>query len=120
MLDCAQPLTCHVQTSSSDPLPDGPFDLVISVLAVHHLDALARADLFGRSTALLCPSGRFVLADVIVPDDPRNAVTPVRGVHDKPSRLCDQLDWLYQAGLKARITWQQRDLVVVAAGRPHH
>src|SRR5690349_6894913 len=29
-----------------DPLPTGPFDLVVSVLAVHHLDAAAKRDLF--------------------------------------------------------------------------
>jgi SAM-dependent methyltransferase len=33
-----------------DPLPDGPWDLVISVLAVHHLDADAKRDLFRRAT----------------------------------------------------------------------
>ena len=31
-----------------DPLPDGPWDLVISVLAVHHLDADGKRDLFRR------------------------------------------------------------------------
>src|SRR5262245_14844460 len=31
-----------------DALPDGPFDLVVSALAVHHLDGPGKADLFGR------------------------------------------------------------------------
>ncbi len=31
-----------------DPLPDGPWDLVISVLSVHHLDADQKRDLFRR------------------------------------------------------------------------
>ena len=31
-----------------DPLPDGPWDLVISVLSVHHLDADGKRDLFRR------------------------------------------------------------------------
>ena len=34
-----------------DPLPDGPFDLVFSALAIHHLDAAAKADLFARVAA---------------------------------------------------------------------
>ena len=34
-----------------DPLPEGPFDLVVSVLAVHHLDADGKRDLFERSHA---------------------------------------------------------------------
>src|SRR6185437_11732076 len=31
-----------------DPLPEGPFDLVVSALAVHHLQAVGKADLFRR------------------------------------------------------------------------
>ena len=31
-----------------DPLPDGPWDLVIAVLSVHHLDADGKRDLFRR------------------------------------------------------------------------
>jgi trans-aconitate methyltransferase len=31
-----------------DPLPEGPFDLVVSCLAVHHLAGTSKADLFRR------------------------------------------------------------------------
>src|ERR1041384_74378 len=31
-----------------DPLPEGPFDLVVSALAVHHLDGPGKQDLFRR------------------------------------------------------------------------
>jgi tRNA (cmo5U34)-methyltransferase len=34
-----------------DELPAGPFDLVFSVLAVHHLDGPGKADLFRRVAA---------------------------------------------------------------------
>ena len=50
-----------------DPLPAGPIEPVFSALAVHHLDANGKRDLFGRVAAVLVPGGRFVLADVIVP-----------------------------------------------------
>ncbi|CAJ65443.1 MULTISPECIES: class I SAM-dependent methyltransferase [Frankia] len=100
-----------------EPLPAGPFDLVISALAVHHLDGPGKADLFRRVAAILPPRGRFVLADVVEPDDPEDAVTPVDGVHDTPSPLPDQLDWLREAGFDTAITWQHRDLVVVTADR---
>ena len=53
-----------------DPLPNGPFDLVVSCLAVHHLDGAGKRDLFERIATVLVPGGRFVLADVIVPTDP--------------------------------------------------
>ena len=101
-----------------DPLPDGPFDLVVSALAVHHLDDAGKADLFRRVAATLADGGAFVLADVVVPEDPADAVTPVEPGHDRPSPLADQLRWLADAGLDPEVTWHHRDLVVVAARPP--
>lgn len=98
-----------------DPLPEGSFDLVVSALTVHHLDAAGKADLFRRARARLRPGGRFVLADVVVPDDPRDAVVPVDPPYDKPSTVADQLTWLQEAGFRPVVRWQERDLVVVAA-----
>jgi tRNA (cmo5U34)-methyltransferase len=100
-----------------DPLPLGPFDLVISVLAVHHLHALEKASLFERVGAALAPDGRFVLADLIAPDDPRDIVTEVDGVVDVPSRIDEQLAWLREAGLSARLVWRLFDLAVIVASR---
>ncbi|MGH6991991.1 MAG: class I SAM-dependent methyltransferase [Caulobacteraceae bacterium] len=98
-------------------LPKGPFDLVVSALAVHHLDGAAKADLFRRVAAVLTPDGRFVLGDLIVPEDPADVVTPIDGVFDQPSRLADQLAWLAEAGLAARAAWTERDLAVIIADR---
>ncbi|HET6505715.1 MAG TPA: class I SAM-dependent methyltransferase [Baekduia sp.] len=39
-----------------DPLPDGPFDLVFSALAVHHLDGPEKASLFARVATALPPA----------------------------------------------------------------
>jgi tRNA (cmo5U34)-methyltransferase len=100
-----------------DPLPSGPFDLVVSALAVHHLDGLAKARLFRSAAAVLVPSGHFVMADVIVPDDPDDAVTPIDGVHDKPSSSVDLMRWLDDAGFNARLSWSHRDLAVFMAER---
>src|SRR5215203_5978367 len=47
-----------------DPLPKGPFELVVSVLAVHHLDANEKRDLFRRVRDVLAEGGRFVLGDL--------------------------------------------------------
>jgi tRNA (cmo5U34)-methyltransferase len=101
----------------SDPLPPGPFDLVVSALAVHHLDGPAKAALFARVGAALRPRGRFVLGDVVIPEAPDDAVTPVSDDYDRPSTTADQLGWLAQAGFVARVTWSERDLVVVRADR---
>jgi tRNA (cmo5U34)-methyltransferase len=98
-----------------DTLPAGPFDLAVSVLAVHHLDGRGKADLFRRLARELRAGGRFVLGDVVVPEDPADVVTPVDGVYDVPSRVDEQLAWLEAAGLEPRVTWAERDLAVVAA-----
>src|SRR5215468_6200114 len=50
-----------------DPLPEGPFDLAVSVLAVHHLDGPAKRELFHRLAQV---AGAFVLGDVVVPERP--------------------------------------------------
>jgi len=101
-----------------EPLPWGSFDLIVSALAVHHLDGAGKADLFQRIAGRLRHGGRFVLGDVVLPDRPDVAVTPVDGTYDKPSRVVDQLRWLEEAGLRADVSWTRDDLVVVVAD--HH
>jgi tRNA (cmo5U34)-methyltransferase len=100
-----------------DPLPEGPFDLVVSALAVHHLEGEGKADLFRRVANRLDPAGRFVLADVVEPVDPSYVVTAIDSEIDHPSKLDEQLAWLEAAGLSPEVTWTHRDLVVMV-GRP--
>jgi tRNA (cmo5U34)-methyltransferase len=121
MLEHARALLPHADflvAELEDPLPAGPYDLVTSALAVHHLDGPGKADLFGRVAAVLAPGGRFVLGDVIVPDDPSEAVTPVDGEHDRPSRIDEQAEWLARAGLRPAVVWQEGDLAVLVADAP--
>jgi tRNA (cmo5U34)-methyltransferase len=99
------------------PLPDGPFDVVTSALAVHHLDGPGKAALFAQVASVLVPAGRFVLGDVVIPADPADAVTPLSDDFDRPSTLADQLQWLAEAGFEAAPVWSERDLVVVRADR---
>jgi tRNA (cmo5U34)-methyltransferase len=101
-----------------DPLPEGPFDLVVSALAVHHLDAPGKQELFERVAAALAPGGRFVLGDVVVPLRPEDAVTPLAEGFDLPDRLDDVLRWLNGAGFSAEPVWEHADLVVVRAEIP--
>jgi tRNA threonylcarbamoyl adenosine modification protein (Sua5/YciO/YrdC/YwlC family) len=101
-----------------DELPDGPFDLVASALCVHHLVAEEKRSLFARIRAVLAPGGRFVLADVIVPDDPGDAVTSLTPGWDNPSTLGEQLRWLGDEGFGVEVTWVHRDLAVVCADSP--
>ena len=78
-----------------DPLPAGPFDVVVSVLAVHHLDGNGKRDLFTRVSRI---TRNFVLGDVVVPEDPDDAVIEIDGVYDTPSTVAEQLAWLREAG----------------------
>ena len=100
-----------------DPLPAGPFDLVVSALAVHHLDGAGKRDLFERIAGVLAEDGRFVLADVVVPERAEDVVTPTDGVYDQPDRVDDQLEWLRDSGLTPEVVWNEKDLAVVAASR---
>jgi tRNA (cmo5U34)-methyltransferase len=101
-----------------DPLPEGPFDLVVSALAVHHLDAGAKRDLFRRVGRALRAGGWFVLGDVVVPDRPEDAQIEIDWVVDLPDRTADQLDWLSDAGFDADVVWSHRDLAVIRAKLP--
>jgi tRNA (cmo5U34)-methyltransferase len=101
-----------------DPLPEGPFDLVVSCLAIHHLDAEGKRDLFHRIAAVLRPGGRFVLADVVVPEREEDAVTPTTPGFDRPDGLAPQLEWLSEAGFVPKTRWSWKDLAVVRADLP--
>jgi tRNA threonylcarbamoyl adenosine modification protein (Sua5/YciO/YrdC/YwlC family) len=101
-----------------DPLPEGQVDLVASALAVHHLDGPEKAELFRRVYRALGRRGRFVLADVIAPEQPWQAVVPLTDGYDKPSPVNAQLRWLAEAGFSwVSVRWQRRDLAVIVASR---
>jgi len=87
-----------------DPLPDGPWDLVISVLSVHHLDADQKRDLFRRVRE---QSRALVLGDQVTAAV--HALPPEPGV-----------DFLETAGDLAQwcggeIVWEADDLAVIRA-----
>jgi tRNA threonylcarbamoyl adenosine modification protein (Sua5/YciO/YrdC/YwlC family) len=96
-----------------DGLPGGPFDLVASALCVHHLDGAEKAELFARVRDVLEPGGRFVLADLVVPDHPADATTPYTPGFDKPSSVADQVHWMARRGFDVEVVWEERDLAVI-------
>jgi tRNA (cmo5U34)-methyltransferase len=95
------------------PLPDGPFDLVVSALAIHHLRGTAKRDLFFRLRPLLGITGCFVMADVVVPEDRGDAVTPLSEGFDHPSSLPELLGWLEDAAFAGSVAWSWKDVVVL-------
>jgi tRNA (cmo5U34)-methyltransferase len=100
-----------------ETLPEGPFDLIVSALAVHHLHSAGKAGLFRRAAAALRPGGRLAIADVIVPERPAPHPAPLDPAVDRPDRLDDQLAWLAAAGLAPAVAWEEGDLVVLVGDR---
>jgi tRNA (cmo5U34)-methyltransferase len=97
-----------------DPLPAGPFDLVVSVLAVHHLDEDGKRDLFTRVAQV---SDNFVLGDLVVPERAADAMTEPEPGYDLPSSVPDQLAWLGDAGFESQVTMVRGDLAVFRCRR---
>jgi tRNA (cmo5U34)-methyltransferase len=97
-----------------DPLPQGLFDLVVSCLAVHHLDAEGKRDLFKRIAQV---SDTFVLGDVVVPERPEDAAIEIDWVEDLPSTVPEQLEWLAEAGFRAQARSVRADLAIFIATR---
>jgi tRNA (cmo5U34)-methyltransferase len=89
-----------------DPLPDGPWDLVISVLAVHHLDADGKRDLFRR----VGEHARAVVIGDVVEVEPARRVTPLDPEYDLPSPAADQAEWC-----GGEVVWEADDLAVIRA-----
>lgn len=87
-----------------DPLPDGPWDLVIGVLSIHHLTSDQKKNLFRQVRA---QARSFVIGDVV-----RAAVetTPIDPSYDFPEKAVDLAQWC-----EGEITWEQEDLAVIRA-----
>jgi tRNA (cmo5U34)-methyltransferase len=117
----ARRFTFHA-TDYATTLPEGPFDLVISALSIHHLEHEGKRRLFRRIYDALRPGGAFVHADEALAatpwleeraqrawqdaarrrgsteDELRAAVG--RMSHDIPAPLEDQLAWMREAGFR--------------------
>ena len=98
------------------PLPEGPFDTVISALAIHHLQDDEKRDLFSRVRDVLPPGGVFINAEQILGPTPKHqrlyeethweaaralgsspeeiARANQRMEHDRCATLAKQLGWL--------------------------
>ena len=87
-----------------DPLPDGPWDLVISVLTVHHLESDQKRDLFRRVRE---HAKAIVIGDVVAADV---QVAPLTEGVDFPDSAADLAEWC-----GGKVVWQADDLAVVRA-----
>jgi tRNA (cmo5U34)-methyltransferase len=87
-----------------DPLPEGPWDLVIGVLSIHHLRAEQKQNLFRQVRE---QARSFVIGDVVKAEA---QVTPIDEDYDFPERASDLADWC-----GGEIAWEADDLAVVRA-----
>jgi tRNA (cmo5U34)-methyltransferase len=87
-----------------DPLPDGPWDLVIGVLSVHHLRDPEKRDLFRRVRE---QSRSLVIGDVVAVPEP---IAPVNPDHDFPAAADDLVEWC-----DGELVWAVDDLAVIRA-----
>jgi tRNA (cmo5U34)-methyltransferase len=87
-----------------DPLPDGPWDLVISVLSVHYLTDDEKHLLFRRARE---HSRALVIGDVVKADPQITPIDPSIDFIDSAEELAEWCD--------GEITWREDDLAVVRA-----
>jgi tRNA (cmo5U34)-methyltransferase len=100
-----------------DPLPTGPFDVVVSAFAIHHLPSTAKQDLFKRVAAILRPRGLFARCDVVIPTAPVERPVPIEAGVDLPDTIADQLRWFVDAGLSPSIVFAEADLAILRGDR---
>jgi tRNA (cmo5U34)-methyltransferase len=87
-----------------DPLPEGPWDLVIGVLSIHHLSAELKKNLFRQ---VKDQARAFVIGDVVRADV---QIAPIEEGYDFPERAADLAEW---SG--GEVVWEADDLAVVRA-----
>jgi len=131
----------------TDPLPAGPYDAVVSALAIHHLSDEQKRDLFSRIYHVLAPGGIFVNAEQILgvneweqrlfetmhiraaralgSSEEEIAAAQQRMSYDRCARLDVQLQWLRELSFeRVSCFFQWFRLAVYAAwkgkSRPSH
>ena len=130
----------YVESDLADPLPAGPWDAVVSALAIHHLDNAAKQGLFRRIHAGLIPRGTFVNAEHVGAPTPlfqdlylawhERRATAAGSTHaewqaarhrmryDQYASVEDQLTWLRNAGFAdADCLFKDHSFAVLVARR---
>jgi tRNA (cmo5U34)-methyltransferase len=128
----------YVVADLGDQLPDGPWDAVVSALAIHHLDDPGKRALFARVREALAAGGVFVNAEQVAGESPwldavyverheraaralgatdaEWAAATQRMSHDVCATVDDQLAWLREAGFAdAGCLWRDGRFAVLVA-----
>ena len=125
-----------------DELPAGPFDAVVSALAIHHLEHPENRRLLARITAALRPGGAYVNAEHVAGPTPwlertyrhlwsdacsaagaseeEIASAVARMEADRSVDVTTQLGWMREAGLEdCDCFFKQLHFAVLAGWRPN-
>lgn len=130
----------HTGSFDGGTLPDalgGPYDVVVSALAIHHLDPEHKRFLYRTIAARLAPGGVFLQLDIVAAPNPDLQAlyweiddrehhergeqpwdrTKIR--HTELQPLDDHLRWLREAGLqRLDCYWKRLDLVLIGGRKP--
>jgi len=100
----------------------GPFDVVVSGLAIHHLDDDRKAAIFAEVHTLLAPGGVFANLDLVSSETDglhERFLREIGRTHedpaDQPASLCSQLEWLRDTGfaeVDCHFKWLELALVI--------
>jgi tRNA (cmo5U34)-methyltransferase len=110
----------------AEPLPDvGEFDLVVSSLAIHHLEDARKRELYAEVFELLEVGGRFSNLEHVSSPTPalhREYLRIARVPEDPSNRLLDveiQLGWLRELGFAdVDCFWKWREMALLSGVRP--
>ena len=106
---------------------DGPFDVVVSGLAIHHLTDARKRSLFREAREMLAPGGLFANLDLVkLPTDRlEQEFLAAIGRHDggdpsdQPATVTEQLRWLEEAGfVDVDCYWKWRGIALLAGRVP--
>jgi tRNA (cmo5U34)-methyltransferase len=116
-----------VEGDLEEPLEvEGPFDVVVSGLAIHHLEDGRKATLLGEIVERLAPGGVFANLDVVASATPELHVEFRRAIgretDDPEDRLAPvepQLGWMRAAGLdQVDCLWRWRGFALLVGTAP--
>jgi tRNA (cmo5U34)-methyltransferase len=110
-----------------DELPEGgPFDVVVSGFAIHHLEDPDKRSLLGRIAGGLAPGGVFANLEVVASATPAQHAAFLEAIgrtaDDADDRLApieDQLDWMRAVGLQeVDCLWRWRGFALLVGVAP--
>jgi len=117
---------------------DKPYDLVVSVIGMHHQNTAGKKKMLKKIAGWLKPGGAFIFGDLVTYRDKKKAaLNQARHFHhlvekssdektltewahhhlflNEPAPIEEQLDWLKSAGLKPEVAYNKCNTALIVA-----